>query len=155
MITALSPKQGRFLTEAVSALAVQAEARAVLLTDLAGNVLVNTPYSDPLTVQTIGALGAGSFSATRELAALTGEEAFNSISHQGKEIGLHVCGIDESFLLLIIFDRTTTLGLVKLYTEKAVAELAPALREVAEQSVASITAPSTRFEMADTVFSGV
>jgi len=155
MISALSPELGKFLADSVSALAVQAEARAVLLADIAGNVVVNTPYSDPLTVQTIGALGAGSFSATREMAALTGEESFSSISHQGKEIGLHVRGIGDSFLLLVIFDRNTTLGLVKLYTEKAVAELAPALHRASEQTVCSAGGQDARFEMADTVFTPV
>ena len=150
MISALSAEHGKILNEAVEALSVQAEACAVLLTDLAGNVIVNTPYRDPLTVQTIGALGAGSFSATRELAALTGEEAFRSISHQGTDMGIHVRGIDESFLLVIIFDRNTTLGLVKLYTDKAVPELTPVLKQAEAESVQSAGGAFTRFEMAET-----
>jgi len=147
MTAALSPEQGRHLTTAVEALSVQAEACAALLTDQAGNVLAGTPYGDDSTVQAVGALGAGSFAATRELASLTGETAFDSISHQGAETGIYVKTLDGIFLLMVIFDRATTLGLVKLYTDRAIAELSPLLHEISGQSIGDAAGTSVKFKL--------
>ena len=147
MTAALSTEQGRRLNDAVGALAVQAEACAALLTDQAGNVLAGTPYGEESTVQAVGALGAGTFSATKELAALTGETAFDSVSHQGSRTGIYVKSLEGLFLLMVIFDKTTTLGLVKLYTDRAIEELAPILREVSGQTIGDAGGSDVKFKM--------
>jgi len=147
MIAALSPEQGGKLRDAMRALAEQAEALAAFLTDQAGNVLAGTPYKDEGTVMAIGALGAGTFSATRELAALTGETAFDSVSHQGTNTGLYIKSLETQILLMVVFDQATTLGLVKLYTDRAGEELRPILHEMSGQSVGAAGGRTATFAM--------
>ena len=147
MATALTVENGRQLQQIASDLLVQAEAAAVLLTDIGGNVLAQAPAREDAEIQTAAALAAASFSATRELAAMTGERSFHAICHEGEATSIYVTSLEGDFLLLVIFQRVTTLGLVKLYAKKAAKDMRPVLEAVSRQPVA--TAHSVRFEMHD------
>ena len=140
----VTEEQGKLVRQIVSDLLVQAEATAALLSDIGGNIIAQCPGRDEN--ETLAALAAGSFSATRELAALSGETSFNSISHEGEDTSLYAQSVAEHFILLVIFQKTTTLGLVKLYTRKVAAELESTLKEISTQCVASAKSGTT-FEM--------
>ncbi len=127
-------EQGRALTRTITDLLVQAEASVVLLTDIGGNILAQAPQREDRELLTIAALGAGAFSATRELARLTGETGFRSVSHEGEKTSLFVHSLDGDFLLIVLFQRTTTLGLVKLYTRQAATSLATMLDALRQHS---------------------
>ncbi|MCE9614394.1 MAG: roadblock/LC7 domain-containing protein [Lentisphaerae bacterium] len=149
----LDIEQARALNRVVTDLLVQAEASVVLLTDIGGNVLAQAPQRNDPHLQTMAALAAGAFSATRELARLTGETAFRSVSHEGEQTSLFVQSLNEDFLLVIVFQRTTTLGLVKLYGRQAATDLAPMLGEVRHQApVSSAFGPFTLDETSAAVF---
>jgi predicted regulator of Ras-like GTPase activity (Roadblock/LC7/MglB family) len=147
MAAGLSVEQGRVLNAAIADLVVQAEAAAAFLTDYSGNVLAQRSSRDTRSVQTIAALSAGAFCATRELAGVIGEKTFHSISHQGEKISIYMQSIAGQFLLLVLFDHNTTEGLVKLYVKRLCEELEPLLREVAGQTVGSAAPRGQRFEM--------
>lgn len=132
----LDVEQARALNRIVTDLLVQAEASVVLLTDIGGNVLAQEPQRTDPQLQTMAALAAGAFSATRELARLTGETAFRSVSHEGEKTSLFVQSLTDDFLLVIVFQRTTTLGLVKLYGRQAATDLSPLLGDLRHQSPA-------------------
>jgi predicted regulator of Ras-like GTPase activity (Roadblock/LC7/MglB family) len=135
MASVISQTQGQRLNQAVEDLMVQAEAEAVLLMDTGGNVISHTPYRDDSLIQTIAALGAGSFSATRELAVMTEETAFSSVVHEGETTSTYIQSLPYDCLLVVIFRKQTTLGLVKLYAQKSAGELKPLLKQVTGQSV--------------------
>lgn len=133
---AVDETQSKVLTQALAGLRTLAEADAVFLSDYGGNLLAcNGRDSDDPVVHTMSALAAGSFSATRELAALIKESAFHSIVHQGEKTSILLCGVGNDFVVLVVFSRKTTAGLVKLYVEKMVREIEPVLQAVARQSV--------------------
>lgn len=147
MNTAVSESQNRDLTRVLADLLVQAEASDVMLTDIGGNVLAQAPERDNRALMTIAALAAGAFAATRELAALSGETSFRSVSHEGEFSSLLVQGLEGEHLLVILFNRTTTLGLVKLYARRAAQELDALL---ASNAATGITLPDTAFSLDDT-----
>ncbi len=126
---AISEEQSEKLNTALSDLAVQAEADAVFMSDCGGNMIAHFAQSESSAIPTIAALAAGSFAATRELATLIGEPTFHLIYHQGKETSIYMQSVLD-FLLLVIFGRSTTVGLVKLYVEKASKELEPILKAI-------------------------
>lgn len=136
------------MTSVLTDLAAQAEAEAVFLGDAGGNILacISPPGSE--TVQTIAALAAGSFSATRELAHMIGETSFSSIYHKGENSSIYIQTIEGAFLLLVIFGKGTAVGLVKLYVDKASQELAPFLQALDGQK-ASDHNKAHPFEMED------
>ena len=135
MTGVLTAEQGRQLTQAVSDLLVQAEATAVLLADVGGNIIAQFPVQNEN--ETIAALAAGSFSATRELASLSGESSFNSIIHEGRDTSIYLQSISGQYILLVIFQKTTTTGLVKLYTQKMAKELESKLAGISEQDLSN------------------
>lgn len=141
----LSVEMGSQLNEAIADVVVQAEASRAILTDEGGNILACSPEPDGADheVQTVAALAAGSFAANCELARLCDETAFRAVSHEGEQTSLFVQAIGEHHLLVVIFERTTTLGLVKLYAGKAARELQ---QRLTERPTASPSHP-TAFEL--------
>jgi len=155
-MSAVSEEYGAVLTTALSDLSVQSEASIVILSDSGGNILAESVGASAKMTPTLSALAAGSFAATRELAALVGEESFQSIYQQGEELSIYVHGVGEHYLLLVVFDRNTTVGLVKLYVEKTALEIRPVLARVDGQDVESAGSGET-FEMDSSadIFSGL
>ncbi len=91
------------------------EANAVMLCDRGGNIIVHDGDSVNESADLISALVAGAFAATRELAAVLGEEEFTAIFHQGRNTSIFISAVGEEVLLLALFDYNTTAGLVKMY----------------------------------------
>ena len=77
----------------------------------------------------LAALAAGSFAATKELAARLGEAEFNTLHHQGKNANILVSTVDDDAVLMTVFGPETTVGLVKFYSVGTVAYLAALLKE--------------------------
>lgn len=127
----------------------QTGADAVILCDTGGNILANTdpPEEKPMDLVTAAALGAGSYSATRQLALILREPGFRSIFHKGKQTNIFIHGVLTYYLLIIIFGNSTTAGLVKLYVEKAAREIEPILSAVDGQTSVSAGAEGQAFEV--------
>ena len=101
---------------------VMSESQACLVCDSGGHALVEhgMTENDPFL---IAALGAGGFAASRELARLLGEDEFSAVFHQGDKKSIFIRAIDGDALLVVIFSNRASLGLVKLYSAPAAAEL--------------------------------
>ncbi len=107
------------------------EAKFVLLIDKDGHMITKRGESLSADEETISALVAGSFAATREMAKLLGEEEFSVLFHQGKKESIQLTSVADRMLLAIIFDDRTTIGMVRLYAQETAARLARLLREAA------------------------
>ncbi len=96
-------------------------AKRAMLIDVEGHMVANRGQgADHLDMQTLSALVAGSFAATKETAKLLGEKEFSVLFHQGEKDSIQLTLIEDRLLLGIIFDDTTTIGMVRLYaTETA------------------------------------
>lgn len=127
----------------LSDLFVQAEAEAVFLCDYGGNIICKIVSHDDFRNETIAALASGSFAATNELALLVGESTFHSIYHKGTKASLYMQNIGKAYLVLVVFGGTTTVGLVKLYTDKSCEELEENLTDIGGQQAADISGGET------------
>jgi predicted regulator of Ras-like GTPase activity (Roadblock/LC7/MglB family) len=146
---AVDEEQSRLLHQALAGLRSLAEADAAFLSDYGGNLLASDGRNpDDPVVHTMSALAAGSYSATRELAGLVHETSFHSIVHQGEKTSLLLCGVGDDFVVLVVFGRQTTAGLVKLYVEKMVREIEPLLQSIARQSLEKMGGARNTFELA-------
>ena len=79
-----------------------------------------------IDIDTISALVAGSFAATKEMARVLGEDEFSVLFHQGKTDNIQLSLVGDRTLLTVIFDEATTVGMVRLYaaeTSKRLTEL--------------------------------
>src|SRR5947209_18506223 len=83
-----------------------------------------------MDVTIIAALAAGSFAATKELAKRIGEIEFNALYHQGNGNHIFMNSVDDDTIMITVFGKRTTVGLVRFYsgsTAQAVSQLLTSL----------------------------
>ncbi|MFL6583105.1 MAG: roadblock/LC7 domain-containing protein [Chthoniobacterales bacterium] len=113
---------GDFLTKA--------EAELTVVIDRGGNVISQFGDVSVMDVTIIAALAAGSFAATKELAKRIGEIEFNALYHQGNGNHIFMNSVDDDTIMITVFGKKTTVGLVRFYsnsTAQAVAQLLTSL----------------------------
>jgi predicted regulator of Ras-like GTPase activity (Roadblock/LC7/MglB family) len=105
-------------------------AASIMLIDKSGQVVAVQGTSSRRNATTLGALLAGVFSSSREVAKLLDEKDFRNIFQQGVQQNIYTSMVEEQWLLVIIFDRSTHIGLVKVLSKKASDELGRILERV-------------------------
>ena len=118
-------------------------AKCAMLIDREGHMVTRQGATREIDMDTISALVAGSFAATREMARVLGEEEFSVLFHQGKTDNIQLSLVGDRTLLTVIFDEATTVGMVRLYAAETTKRLAELFRKHAlerEKNVASGTA---------------
>jgi predicted regulator of Ras-like GTPase activity (Roadblock/LC7/MglB family) len=105
-------------------------ATSTMLLDKSGQVVVGHGTGIRRNATTLGALLAGVFSSSREVAKLLNEKDFRNIFQQGVQENIYTSMIEEQWLLVIIFDKLTHIGLVKVLSKKASDELGRVLERV-------------------------
>lgn len=98
-------------------------ARCALLVDQDGHMISARGGTENVDTDTISALVAGSFAATRALAHQFGEDDFTALFHQGRSGNLQLSLVADRALLTALFDDSTTIGMVRLYAREAAKRL--------------------------------
>lgn len=109
-------------------------ATSAMLIDKSGQVVAVQGTGSRRNATTLGALLAGVFSSSREVAKLLDEKDFRNIFQQGVQENIYTSMVEEQWLLVIIFDRLTHIGLVKVLSKKASEELCRVLERVRNDS---------------------
>ena len=104
-------------------------ARCALLIDKEGHLVTKRGEMRTIDIDTISALVAGSFAATKEMARLLGEDEFTAMFHQGERDNIQLSLVGDRTLLTILFDDRTTVGMVRLYASETAKKLADVYRE--------------------------
>ena len=86
----------------------QSAAKCALLVDKDGHMVTCRGQSKSIDLDTISALVAGSFAATREMAKILGEAEFSALFHQGKSDNIQLSLVGDRALLTAIFRRKET-----------------------------------------------
>ncbi|MEK7867244.1 MAG: roadblock/LC7 domain-containing protein [Planctomycetota bacterium] len=109
------------------------KAKCTLLIDKDGHLVTKQGQTGTYDMDTISALVAGSFAATKEMAKLLGEEEFSVLFHQGMKDAIQLSLIGDRTLMATIFDDKTTVGMVRLYSNEAARKLGLILSELKNQ----------------------
>lgn len=133
MDVALTDQDIMRIEKALNGMLTSSGAHCALLIDRSGQLIVSSGDPSTLDVVALSALTAANFGATAEIARLLGEEEFALLFHKGKNENVHFCKVGEDFILVTLFDDRTTLGLVRLRTEKLARELLKIFDEVMER----------------------
>ena len=128
----------RVLTELIRL----SNAKSAMLIDREGHMITKTGQATTFDDETISALVAGSFAATREMAKLLGEEEFSVLFHQGRRENIQLSLVRDRALLGIVFDDKTTIGMVRLYASEAATRITKIIEEVERKSKASTGVPT-------------
>jgi len=105
-------------------------AKCAMLIDKEGHLVTRRGESLNLQMESISALIAGSFAATKEMARLLGEEEFSILFHQGVRDSIQLQLIGERTLLAVLFDERTNLGLVRFYSQESSRHLASIFEDI-------------------------
>ena len=98
-------------------------AKCALLIDKEGHLVTRRGEVRTIDMDTISALVAGSFAATKEMARLLGEQEFTALYHQGTRDNIQLSLVGDRTLLTILFDDRTTVGMVRLYANETAKKL--------------------------------
>lgn len=99
-------------------------AKVVLFADMAGQIIGERGDTADMNTTVLAALAAGDFAATAEIAKLVGEgDRFKLHFHEGEIKNVYLTNVGDQFFLIIIFDATVALGMVRVYTKKAIESL--------------------------------
>ena len=100
-----------------------ASARSVMLIDKTGQLISSLGEPPGFDVTSFSSLAAADFAANAQLAEMVGEQDFATLVHQGKNDSLYLSMIANRVILVVLFDRKSSLGLVRLKARRAEDEL--------------------------------
>jgi len=120
----LNGRQFDGITKVLAELATKTKASAILFADMSGQLIAQRGNTDAMNTTVLSALAASDFAATAEMAKLVGEEAkFKLLFHEGEKRNVYLSNVGENFFLVVVFDVSVTLGLIRIYTKKAIQNL--------------------------------
>ncbi len=109
------------LLSALRKLLVDASAKVVFLVDKDGTLLASAGDSVGFDTTSMASLAAGNIAATGGLANLIGEKEFSILFHEGERDNMHLSVVADRIILVVVFDRRSSVGLVRLRVRQAAA----------------------------------
>jgi len=122
-------------------------ARAILVIDKNGQLIAASGHEE-LDTTSLSSLVAGNVAATGGIAKLIEEDEFTGQFHEGKGISVNMTIVGRRVILVVLFDKNTTHGLVRLRVKKAGTELEAILEDVIKKAQ-NPTQPSVFAEITD------
>jgi len=122
-LAALGPDDYQRIASLLHSFVDDAGARCALLLDRRGRPLSAAGDTAELDETSFASLAAADFDASDELAGLLGEREFTALYHQGVHRSMFLSDIGGVAVLAAIFDRRTTLGMVRLKTREVLPRL--------------------------------
>ena len=113
----------------IEALVDDCEARGIFVVDRVGQLINQAGSMRDLDTTSLASLAASCVAASGGLAGLLGEEEFPTHFHEGERDSLHMTLVGGRGILIVVFDRSTSLGLVRLRARGARADLAKIFEE--------------------------
>ena len=111
------------ITSTLEDLLRSSRAAHVLLIDRTGQLIAQVGERADFDLVSFASLCAADFEANYQLARLVGEEDFSTLYHQGDRESMYLGKMARGVVLVVLFDRRTTLGLVRLRVRAAAAGL--------------------------------
>jgi predicted regulator of Ras-like GTPase activity (Roadblock/LC7/MglB family) len=103
---------------------------SIVLLDKTGQLISSLGDPPQFDLHGFASLCAADFEANAQLAVLIGEKDFSTLYHQGSNESMYLARVEQNIILVILFDKRTTLGLVRLRAKKAVDNLETVIRRL-------------------------
>lgn len=135
----------RKITEHLSSLLRESNARCAMLVDRTGQLLANSGEQLSFDPIAFASLTAADFSANDQLAKMIGEPEFASLFHQGEKESMYLADVARRVILVVLFDKRTTVGMVRLRVKQTVTNLGKLFEEMFSRAASGDTRqPGTR-----------
>ncbi|MDM8551679.1 roadblock/LC7 domain-containing protein [Desulfobacterales bacterium HSG2] len=97
---------------------------SALLIDMAGNIIARCDNGQcQHDMYSLAALASANFAAVDTMAKIVGEEEFSLLFHKGENENIHFSKVNIEFLLITIFGKEVSLGLLRLKVAEAVEKI--------------------------------
>jgi predicted regulator of Ras-like GTPase activity (Roadblock/LC7/MglB family) len=103
------------------------EAITALLITREGICLSRAGHTDGMNSTALAALVAGMFAATKEVAAMVGEQQFSILLQQGEKRHIHISLVGRNMMMVVVFEDYTRIGRVRLEARRSGEKLADLL----------------------------
>lgn len=124
----------RRIEEELQKLYQQANAKVLFLVDKNGQLIASAGDTHNIDTTSLASLTAGNIAATGGMARLLGEKEFTVLFHEGDKDHIHISMISQRVILVVIFDKRSSLGLVRLRVKKASEALSKIFDEIARKA---------------------
>lgn len=108
------------ITSVLKELLKNSNSQSVLLIDKTGQMIASVGIEPDFDLMSFSSLCAADFEANSQLAKLIGENDFSTLYHQGSDESMYLARVAAHIILVVLFNKKTTLGLVRLRVKKAV-----------------------------------
>ncbi len=125
----LSEEVFNSIRSAINDLSANTGAKHVIFSETNGYPVTYVGDVKGLDLPAIASLAAGNFSATAKMASMLGEAgSFRYLYHEGEAHNIYISSVGFNFILVVIFDSNVALGMVRIFTRKAIEKLTDILR---------------------------
>lgn len=136
----------RSIDSVLAELLERTNALSTHLIDRSGQLITSTGRTGEFDVTSFASLVAADFTANAELTQLLGDTAIGAVVSEGATRSIHSCLLADRVILCTVFDKRTTLGLVRFRARKAADVLDQVFRGLFEK--VGIAEPAQDFAMA-------
>ena len=127
------------ILEAITRLRTESNALSVFMIEKSGQTMASTGNVSEIDVTALASLAAGNVAATEGLAGLIGESEFSTLFHEGAHQNILMTLIEGRVILVVVFNESSSLGLVRLRVRRAGIELAGILEAVQSKAASGVS----------------
>lgn len=141
-------EESGMITKCLTRLMDETGATYSMVIDRAGQVLSFEGEVHHGEMMHLGALLAGSYASSREMARLLHEDNFRVMVQEGTREKIFTETVDDRWLLVVVFDHQAHLGLVKVLSKRATQALSVILQLVIDRNAMHRAQLSSEFPKA-------
>jgi predicted regulator of Ras-like GTPase activity (Roadblock/LC7/MglB family) len=108
-------------------------ALSVHLIDRSGQLITTSGRSADFDATAFASLVAADFTANAEVSQLLGEASIEAVVNEGRSRSVYSCLLADRVIMCTVFDKRSTLGLVRLRAGKAAGELEGVFKRLFEK----------------------
>ena len=109
----------RLIDQALNDLIERTGSVSVHLVDRSGQLITSAGRVGDLDPLAFASLIAAEFTANAELAVMLGDSGLDAVVSEGKNRSVYSCLLADRVILATVYDRRTTLGIVRFRTNRA------------------------------------
>jgi predicted regulator of Ras-like GTPase activity (Roadblock/LC7/MglB family) len=123
----------RTIDQVLTELLERTNALSVHLVDRSGQLITTAGRTGDFDATAFASLAAADFTANAELSMLLGQDGVEAVVSEGRQRSVYSCLLADRVIMCTVFDRRSTLGLVRFRAARAVKELDRVFRGLFEK----------------------
>lgn len=123
----------RSIDQVLNELLERTNALSVHLVDRSGQLITTAGRTGDFDATAFASLIAADFTANAELSQVLGGDEVDAVVSEGRSRSVHSCLLAERVIMCTVYDRRSTLGLVRFRAQRASAELDRVFRGLFEK----------------------